>query len=46
LWELGKQIGTTYFRDEEEVIKELENMEERDLAIMERNEEGNKLGFI
>jgi len=46
LWELGKHIGTTCFRDEDEVIKEVERMEERDVAIMTKNEKGNKTGLI
>ncbi|KAK7382188.1 hypothetical protein VNO80_00935 [Phaseolus coccineus] len=40
LWELGKQLGTTCFRDEEQVIEELVSIEVRDVEVLKRYEEG------
>ena len=44
--ELGKQIGILFCGDEEAVVKELEHIEERDIKVMKRYEEGNKKGFL
>jgi len=30
LWELAKELGVTFSREEEQIIKELENMESKD----------------
>jgi len=46
LWEIGKQIGITCGGDEEKVIRELENMEERDYEGKKKCEEGNKTGCL
>jgi len=39
LWELVKELGATFSREEEQIIKELENMESRD-----KNQEKGKVG--
>jgi len=45
LWEIGKQVGLTYRREEEEVVKEYVFMEERDSEVVNCSKEGNKNGF-
>jgi len=42
LWEIGKQSGIICRWDEEEVVKEYDCMEERDVQVMEKYEEGKK----
>jgi len=42
LWEIGKQSGIICRWDEEEVVKEYDCMEERDVQVMENYEEGKK----
>jgi len=42
LWEIGKQSGIICRWDEEEVVKEYDFMEERDVQVMEKYEEGKK----
>ena len=39
LWELAKELGTTFSGEEEQIIKELENMESRD-----KNQAKGKVG--
>jgi len=40
LWEMGKQMGIVCRRIEEEVVKEYQNMEERDVEFAQKIQEG------
>ena len=46
LWEVGKQIGIACRKDEEEVVKEYQCLEERDLEIMKSFEEGEEVSHL
>jgi len=46
LWEVGKQLRVSCCGDEDDVVKEIERMEARDLEVMKKYEEGNKGSFL
>ena len=46
LWEMGKQMGIVCRRIEEEVVKEYQSMEARDVEFSQKLEEGVTKGFL
>jgi len=43
LWKLGKYIGLTHVREEDNIIKRIKEMEERDNNIKKKTKEGYKV---
>jgi len=46
LWEMGKQMGIVCRRIEEEVVKEYQSMEARDVEFAQKLEEGVTKGLL